>query len=37
MTSQLGKQTVTVNILRSISRSKDNQTMRYGQLIEYIT
>ena len=37
MTSQLGKQTVTVNILPSISRSKDNQTMRYGQLIEYIT
>ena len=35
MTSQLGKQTVTVNILPSISRSKDNQTMRYGLLIEY--
>ena len=35
MTSQLGKQTVTVNILPSISRSKDNQTMRCGLLIEY--
>ena len=35
MTSQLGKQTIAIHILPSISRSKDNQAMKYGQLIEY--
>ena len=32
MTSQLGKQTIA---LLNISRSKGNQTMKFGQLIEY--
>ena len=35
MTSQSGKQTVAIHILSNISRSKDNQTMKFGQLIEY--
>ena len=35
MTSQPGKQTITIHILPSISRSKGNQTMKFGQLIEY--
>ena len=35
MTSQPGKQTTTVHILPNISRSKGNQKMRFGQLIEY--
>ena len=35
MTSQPGKQTITILILPNISRSKDNQTMKFGQLIEY--
>ena len=34
MTSQLGKQTITIHILPNISRSKDNQTMKVGQLIK---
>ena len=33
--SQSGKQTIAVHILPNISRSKDNQTMKFGQLIEY--
>ena len=37
MTSQLGKQTVAIHILRNISRSKGSQTMKFGQLIEYNT
>ena len=32
MTSQLRKQTIAIHILRNISRSKDNQTMKFGQL-----
>ena len=36
MTSQPGKQTITLHILPNISRSKDNHTMKLGQLIEYI-
>ena len=28
--------TIAINILLNISRSKDNQTMKFGQLIEYI-
>ena len=35
MTSQLGKQTTAIHILPNISRSKGNQTMKYGQLIQY--
>ena len=35
MTSQPGLQTVTIHILPNISQSKDNQTMKLGQLIEY--
>ena len=34
MTSQPGQQTITIYILTNISRSKDNQAMKYGQLIE---
>ena len=35
MTSQPGKQTIAIHILPYISRSKDNQTVKSGQLIEY--
>ena len=35
MTSQPGKQTIAIHILTNISRSKGNQTMKLGQLIEY--
>ena len=35
MTSQTGQQTITINILPDISKSKDNQTMKSSQLIEY--
>ena len=35
MTSQPGKQTIAIHILTNISRSKGNQTMKFGQLIEY--
>ena len=35
MTAQLGKQTSAVHILLIISRTKGNQTMKFGQLIEY--
>ena len=35
MTSQLGKQTITIHILPNISRSKDNEAMKVGQLIKY--
>ena len=35
MTSQPGKQTITIHILPYISISKDNQTVKFGQLIEY--
>ena len=35
MTSQTGKQIITIHILPNISRSKDNQTIKFGQLIEY--
>ena len=34
MTSQPGKQTIAIQILPNISRIKDNQTMKFGQLIE---
>ena len=35
MTSKPGKQTIAIHILSSISRSKGNLTMKFGQLIEY--
>ena len=35
MTSQPGKQTIAMQILHNISRSKHNQTMKFSQLIEY--
>ena len=35
MTSQPGKQTISIQILPNISRNKGNQTMKSGQLIEY--
>ena len=35
MTSQPGEQTILMQILPNISRSKGNQTMKFGQLIEY--
>ena len=35
MTSQAGQQTITIHVLPNILRSKDNQAMRFGQLIEY--
>ena len=34
VTLQPAKQTIVIHILPSISRSKDNQTMKFGQLIE---
>ena len=35
MTSQHGSQTTAIHILPNISQSKGNQTMKFGQLIEY--
>ena len=35
MASQPGKQTIAIHILSNISRSKDNQIMKFHQLIEY--
>ena len=35
MTWQTGKQTNAINILRNISRYRINQTMKFGQLVEY--
>ena len=35
MTSQPGKQTIAKHILTNISRNKGNQTMTFGQLLEY--
>ena len=35
MVSQPGKQTIAIHIWSNISRSKGNQTMKFGQLIEY--
>ena len=35
MTSQPGKQTIAIHVLPNISRSKGNQTMKFGQLTEY--
>ena len=35
MTSQPGSQTIAMHILPGISQSKGNQTMKFGQLLEY--
>ena len=35
VTLKLGKQTIDIRILVNISRSKANQMMKFGQLIEY--
>ena len=35
MTSQPSLQTTAIHILPNISQSKDNQIMKFGQLIEY--
>ena len=35
MTSQPGLKTIVIHILPNILRSKDNQTMKLGQLIDY--
>ena len=35
MTSQPGQQIITIHILHDVSRSKDNQTMKFGKLTEY--
>ena len=32
-----GKQTIAIHILPNISRSKGNQAMKFGRLIEYNT
>ena len=37
MTSQIRKQAIKIYILLNISRSKGNQAMKFGQLIEYHT
>ena len=37
MTSQSRKRTIATHILRNILRSKGNQRMKFGQLIEYNT
>ena len=35
MSPQPGKQTIVIHILSNISRSKGNQSIKCGQLIEY--
>ena len=35
MMSQPGKQTIAIHIFPNISSSKSNQTIKFGQLIEY--
>ena len=35
MTSQPGYHTIAIEILHNISQSKDNQAMKFSQLIEY--
>ena len=35
MTSQPGLQTIPIQVLPNISQTKGNQTMKFGQLIEY--
>ena len=35
MTLQPGLQAIAIHILANVSQSKGNQTMKFGQLIEY--
>ena len=35
MASRPGSQTIAIHILHDILQSKGNQTMKFGQLIEY--
>ena len=35
MTLQPGQQATAIHILSNISRNKDNQTMKFGQIVEY--
>ena len=35
MTSQPGKQTIVIHVLPNILRNKDNQAMKFGQLIKF--
>ena len=35
MTSQAGKQIITIHIVPSISKRKNSRKMQFGQLIEY--
>ena len=35
MTSNIGKQIITIHTFPNISRSKDNQEMKLGQLINF--
>ena len=35
MTSQTGKQIITIHILPYISRTRGNHAMKFGQFIEY--
>ena len=35
MTTQSGKQIIAIHILSNISRRKDNQTSKFGQLMEH--
>ena len=37
MMSQPGQKTMAIHILTNISRSKNNQAMKFGELIEYKT
>ena len=34
MTLQPGQQAIAIHILSNISRNKDNQTMKFGQIVE---
>ena len=35
VTSQTGTQTIMINILPDLSKTMGNQTMKFGELIEY--
>ena len=35
MTSKPGLETITIHISHNISQSKGNQTLKFGQVIEY--
>ena len=35
MTAQIGNQVITLHIFPNILKSKGNQTMKFGQLIDY--